>query len=497
MIAAKELKKAHNKKDERKQRNFLSMTASPPLSWLPVILCGGSGTRLWPLSREHFPKQFIGLASERSLFQATVQRLQGLQEILGPLILTQEAHRFLVNEQLRQIETSPSQIILEPEARNTAPALTLAALWALAHQPDSLLLVMPSDHALTQPEAFRALLPQASELAQAGQIVTFGIQPDRAETAYGYIQAQDEKGEKILAFVEKPDQATAEGYLAAGNYLWNSGIFALAPQTWIAELEKYQPELLASCRKAFEAGQSEPAFFRPDPTAFALSPARSIDYAVMEKTDQGVVLPLNAGWSDVGSWDALKSQYPQDANGNACQGDVITLNASGNLLRSNGRLLAAVGVENLLIIETPDAVLVASQDHAQEVKELVGQLRSQQRPEAENHTKVARPWGFYETVDKGERFQVKRITVHPGQQLSKQMHHHRAEHWVVVKGTARVTCGEKVFLLTENQSTYIPVGEVHRLENPGTIDLELVEVQSGPYLGEDDIVRFEDKYQRS
>lgn len=480
------------------------MTASPSPSWLPVILCGGSGTRLWPLSREHFPKQFIGLASERSLFQATVQRLQGLQEVLGPLILTQEAHRFLVNEQLRQIETSPSQIILEPEARNTAPALTLAALWALLHQPDSLLLVMPSDHALTQPEAFCALLPQASELAQAGQIVTFGIQPDRAETAYGYIQAQaqtqdekNEKSKKILAFVEKPDQATAEGYLAGGDYLWNSGIFALAPQTWIAEVEKYQPELLACCRSAFEQGQSEPAFFRPDPSAFALSPARSIDYAVMEKTDLGVVLPLHAGWSDVGSWDALKSQYPQDAHGNACQGDVITLNASGNLLRSNGRLLAAVGVENLLIIETPDAVLVASQDHAQEVKELVGELRRQQRPEAENHTKVARPWGFYETVDKGERFQVKRITVHPGQQLSKQMHHHRAEHWVVVKGTARVTCGEKVFLLTENQSTYIPVGEVHRLENPGTIDLELVEVQSGPYLGEDDIVRFEDKYQRS
>jgi len=470
------------------------MTAIPPISWLPVILCGGSGTRLWPLSREHFPKQFIGLASERSLFQATVQRLEGLPEILGPLILTQEAHRFLVNEQLRQIDTAPAQIILEPEARNTGPALTLAALWALAHQSEALLLVMPSDHALSQPTAFRALLPQAAEWAQAGQIVTFGVSPDRPETAYGYIQAQ---GEKIVAFVEKPNQATAESYLTAGDYLWNSGIFALAPQTWIAELEKYQPELLAACQKAFEQGQAEQDFFRPEANAFALSPARSIDYAVMEKTALGVVLPLNAGWSDVGSWDALKSQYPQDAAGNACQGNVVALNATGNLLRSSGRLLTAVGVENLLIIETPDAVLVASQDHAQEVKDLVGQLRQQQRPEAENHTKVARPWGFYETVDKGERFQVKRITVHPGQQLSKQMHHHRAEHWVVVKGTARVTCGEKVFLLTENQSTYIPVGEVHRLENPGTIDLELVEVQSGPYLGEDDIVRFEDKYQRS
>lgn len=465
-----------------------------PFSWLPVILCGGSGTRLWPLSREHFPKQFISLASERSLFQSTVQRLHGLPDVLGPLILTHEAHRFLVNEQLRQIETQASQIILEPEARNTAPALTLAALWTQAHHSDALLLVMPSDHALGQPDAFRALLPQAAELAQAGQIVTFGVTPDRAETAYGYIQAQ---GNTIAAFVEKPDQATAENYLAAGNYLWNSGIFALSPHTWLREAETHLPELLSACQRAYAEGQTESDFFRPAAQAFALSPARSIDYAVMEKTKLGVVLPLNAEWSDVGSWDALKSQYPQDGQANACEGDVITLKASGNLLRSSGRLLAAVGVENLLVIETPDAVLVASQDHAQDVKELVGHLRQAQRPEAENHTKVARPWGFYETVDKGERFQVKRITVHPGQQLSKQMHHHRAEHWVVVKGTARVTCGEKVFLLTENQSTYIPVGEVHRLENPGTIDLELVEVQSGPYLGEDDIVRFEDKYQRS
>jgi mannose-1-phosphate guanylyltransferase / mannose-6-phosphate isomerase len=461
--------------------------------WLPVILCGGLGTRLWPLSREHFPKQFVALAAERSLFQQTVLRLAGVSEALGPLILTQEAHRFLVGEQLRQIQTQASEIILEPIARNTAPALTLAALWALKHAPEALLLVMPSDHAIAQPERFQALLPRAAELAQAGKIITFGIEPDRPETAFGYIQAA---GEDILAFVEKPNLETAQNYLAAGDYLWNSGMFVMQAQTWIDEVQRLLPELVIHCRQAFEKGSSETHFFRPEQTAFALSPAQSIDYAVMEHTSVGTVLRLNAGWSDVGSWDTLKDQYPQDESGNAIQGNIIAMHASGNLLSSSGRLLAAVGVQDLLIIETPDAVLVASQAHAQEVKELVGELRQQQRPEAENHLKVARPWGFYETVDRGERFQVKRITVHPGQQLSKQMHHHRAEHWVVVKGTAQVTCGEKVFLLTENQSTFIPVGEVHRLENPGTIDLELIEVQSGPYLGEDDIVRFEDKYQR-
>lgn len=463
-------------------------------SWLPVILCGGSGTRLWPLSREHFPKQFVALSGGRSLFQQTLLRLEGLSPVAGPLILTHEEHRFLVAEQLRTIGQTPSAILLEPIARNTAPALTLAALWARAHAPGSLMLVMPSDHALAEPEAFRTRLERAGELARQGKIVTFGIVPDRPETGYGYIRAA---GEAIGAFVEKPDVATAREYLASGDYLWNSGIFVLQAQTWLDELANFEPELLAACEAAYASGSSDETFFRPDKAAFATSPARSIDYAVMEHTRHGAVLPLQAGWSDVGSWDALKALYETDAQGNACQGDVITHQASGNLLRSSSRLLTAVGVQDLLVIETPDAVLVASQAHAQEVRALVGQLRERQRVEAENHRKVARPWGFYETVDKGERFQVKRITVHPGQALSKQMHHHRSEHWVVVKGTARVTRGDEVSLLTENQSIYIPVGTVHRLENPGTIDLELIEVQSGPYLGEDDIVRFEDRYHRA
>jgi mannose-1-phosphate guanylyltransferase / mannose-6-phosphate isomerase len=462
--------------------------------WIPVVLCGGSGTRLWPLSREHFPKQFVSLPSNRSLFQDTVSRLEGLPGVQAPLIVTHEEHRFLVSEQLRQMNQAPSAILLEPQALNTAPALTLAALWAKAHQPEALLLVMPSDHAIHDAAAFRALLPRAAELAQAGKIVTFGIVPDRPETGYGYIRAD---GEMILGFVEKPDTTTARTYLDKGGYLWNSGMFVLTAQTWLEQLLRYDKEMLMACEKAFAQGQSDIDFFRPQREAFGTCSARSIDYAVMEHTRLGAVLALDAGWSDVGSWDALKAIYPNDANGNACQGDVVTHQASGNLLQSSGRLLAAVGVDNLLIIETADAVLVASQEHAQDVRELVGKLREQKRPEAENHRRVARPWGFYETVDQGERFQVKRITVRPGQALSKQMHHHRAEHWIVVKGTAQVTRAEETFLLTENQSTYISVGSVHRLENPGTIDLELIEVQSGPYLGEDDIVRFEDRYQRN
>ncbi|PIQ24143.1 mannose-1-phosphate guanylyltransferase/mannose-6-phosphate isomerase [bacterium (Candidatus Blackallbacteria) CG17_big_fil_post_rev_8_21_14_2_50_48_46] len=462
--------------------------------WIPVVLCGGSGTRLWPLSREHFPKQFVTLQSERSLFQETLQRLEGLNGVQAPLIVTHEEHRFLVSDQLRQMNQTPAVILLEPQARNTAPALTLAALWVQAHQPDALMLVMPSDHAMQDPAAFRSRLTQAAELAQEDRIVTFGIVPERPETGYGYIHAD---GEQILGFVEKPDEATARQYLEQGTYLWNSGMFVLSAQTWIEQIERYAPEILRSCQTAFAQGKTDADFFRPESTSFAACPARSIDYAVMEKTRRGAVLGLKAGWSDVGSWDALKALYPTDAHGNACQGDVISLESSGNLLQSSGRLVAAVGVENLLVIETPDAVLVASQDHAQDVRELVGKLREANRPEAQNHRRVARPWGAYETVDQGERFQVKRITVHPGQALSKQMHHHRAEHWIVVKGTAQVTRGDETFLLTENQSTYIPLGSVHRLENPGTIDLELIEVQSGPYLGEDDIVRFEDRYQRN
>lgn len=464
------------------------------MNWLPIILCGGSGTRLWPLSREHFPKQFVALESGRSLFQQTLLRLEGLQDVLGAVIVAHEEHRFLVSEQLHQIEHQASAILLEPLARNTAPALTMAALWAERHQPEALLLIMPSDHAIQQPAAFLKQLDRAAELAQTGKIIAFGVVPQSPETGFGYIKA---RGEEILAFVEKPDYATAQAYLKEGCYLWNSGMFVCRSDVWLSQLAELRPAILSCCRQAFEQASTDQAFVRPEKTLFAECPAVSIDYAVMEGTPLGAVLPLDAGWSDVGSWDSLKALYATDANGNACQGDVLAYQASGNLLRSSSRLLTAVGVDNLLVVETPDAVLVASQEHAQNVKELVSELRAQQRPEAENHRKVARPWGFYETVDRGERFQVKRITVHPGQALSKQMHHHRSEHWVVVKGTARVTCGEKVYLLTENQSTYIPVGETHRLENPGTIDLELIEVQSGAYLGEDDIVRFEDIYQRN
>lgn len=461
--------------------------------WLPVILCGGSGTRLWPLSREHFPKQFVALGGSHSLFQQTLQRLDSLDAVKPPLILTQEIHRFLVTEQLRAMGFKASAILLEPMLRNTAPALTLAALWARQHAPETCLLVMPSDHSLRYPAAFRQALPAAAELANAGRIVTFGIVPERPETGYGYIRAE---GDRIAAFAEKPDAATAEAYLAAGDYFWNSGMFVMTAGTWLSEVARLLPGMLAACEKAFAGGQADDNFFRPASAAFAASPAISIDYAVMEHTPVGAMLPLDAGWSDVGTWDAIQALYLADGDGNACQGDVITHQARNNLLRASSRLVTAVGVENLIVIETPDAVLVASQDAAQEVRGLVSQLRAGQRTEAENHRKVARPWGFYETVDSGERFQVKRITVHAGQALSRQLHHHRSEHWVVVKGTARVTRGEEVCLLTENQSVYIPVGTVHRLENPGAIDLELIEVQSGPYLGEDDIVRYQDRYAR-
>lgn len=462
-------------------------------NWQPVILCGGSGTRLWPLSREAFPKQFVQTGADPSLFQQTVQRFQGLRGVQAPLVVSHENHRFLVAEQLRQLEQPPAAILLEPVARNTAPALTLAALWSLFQDPDSLLLVLPADHALQNPAALRDLLPRAAELAQAGKIVTFGVQPNRPETGYGYILAE---GEEIRAFVEKPDLAQAQVYLEQGNYLWNSGMVALKAQTWLDEMLRFAPEILATCQAAFAAGKSDLHFFRPEADMFATCPALASDYAVLEKTRLGAVLQLSAGWSDVGSWDAFQALMPPDSAGNACHGDVLVHQSQNNLLFSQSRLLAAVGVEDLIVVETPDAVLVAHRNQAQDVKQAVLKLQQQRRPEVENNPRVARPWGFYQTMDQGARFQVKRITVHPGQALSKQMHHHRSEHWVVVKGTARVTCGEKISLLTENESVYIPVGTIHRLENPGNIDLELIEVQSGAYLGEDDIVRYEDRYQR-
>ncbi len=460
----------------------------------PVILCGGSGTRLWPLSREHFPKQFISLMGQASLFQQTQQRLEGLINIQPAMIVGNEAHRFLVQEQLRQIQSQADVLILEPEGRNTAPALTLAAFYASQGDPQSLLLVMPSDHVMLRPQGLKQVLPQATLLAETGKIVTFGIAPEHPETGYGYIQAE---GSEVLAFKEKPDQATAEAYLESGKYWWNAGIFLCRADVWLAEVQAHAPEIYSACQTAIAEGSRDGLFFRPQSEAFQQASARSIDYAVMEKTQLVAMVPLDAGWSDLGAWSALQNMGEGDSNGNLIEGDVIVHDSKNNYIKSTSRLVSVLGVENLIVIETPDAILVTHQDQAQNVRQIVDILRADARSEAEHHLRVARPWGFYETVDLGERFQVKRITVYPGQALSLQMHHHRSEHWIVVKGTAKVTRDDKQFLLGENESTYIPLGTVHRLENPGAIDLELIEIQSGAYLGEDDIVRYEDRYQRA
>lgn len=459
----------------------------------PVLLCGGSGTRLWPLSREQYPKQFIALDGPLSLFQDTLLRLKGLKNSQPPLLVCHEDHRFLVLEQMRQIQLRSGDILLEPESRNTATALTLAALHHQAQNTSDMMLVLPSDHIIQQPEAFYTAVAAATPLAEAGRIVTFGIVPDRPETGYGYIQAE---GHQIVAFVEKPPIAQAEQFLRSGHYLWNSGMFLCKATVWLSEIERLNPKILEACRLALSQGQQDQLFFRPAREAFAQAPAASIDYAVMEQTELGSVVSLDAGWSDLGSWRAVSSLRTPDDQGNSCRGEVIAIKSQGNLLESSGRLLAVVGVDNLIVVETADAVLVTHHDSHQDVRELVETLRAHQRPEVEQHRKVSRPWGAYETVDQGPQFQVKRITVQPGQALSLQMHHHRSEHWVVVRGTARVTRNQEVFMLSENQSTYIPLGAVHRLENPGSIPLELIEIQSGTYLGEDDIVRYDDRYQR-
>ncbi|MBF2052905.1 MAG: mannose-1-phosphate guanylyltransferase/mannose-6-phosphate isomerase [Candidatus Sericytochromatia bacterium] len=459
----------------------------------PVLLCGGSGARLWPLSREQYPKQFIAFDGPNSLFQKTLLRLQGL-DCAPAMLICHEDHRFLVLEQLRLIQVSSGDLLLEPESRNTAPALTLAALRQQAQNPvQDLLLVLPSDHVIQNTEAFYAAVAQAVTLAEGGRIVTFGIVPDRPETGYGYIQAE---GHQITAFIEKPPLEQAEAFLRSGNMLWNSGMFLCRASVWLAEVERLQPGMLQACRAALAEGMQDQLFFRPAREAFSQTPALSIDYALMEQTELGSVVPLDAGWSDLGSWCAVHSLRQPDARGNTCQGAVVAVNSHNNTLESTGRLLAVVGVDDLIVVETADAVLVTRHSCDQAVRELVNTLRSQQRPEVEHHRKVSRPWGAYETVDQGPQFQVKRITVQPGQALSLQMHHHRSEHWVVVRGTARVTRDEEVLILSENQSIDIPLGTVHRLENPGSIPLELIEIQSGSYLGEDDIVRYADRYQR-
>jgi len=474
---------------------------------LPVVLSGGSGTRLWPLSREKYPKQLLPLVGKQSMLQATIARLDGLAGIAEPLLVCNEEHRFAAAEQMRLLGKQ-GRALLEPCGRNTAPALTLAALWAGKTLGDPVLVVMPADHVILDEALFRAAVARAVALAEAGMAVTFGITPDCPETGYGYIQqgaalAEDGGAFELARFVEKPNRDTAQSYLDAGDFLWNSGIFVLRASTWLAALERCRPDILAACRLALAGGSEDGDFARLDAAAFAQCPSDSIDYAVMERLTgnppglpRSAVIPLAAGWSDVGAWDALWKVLPKSDAGNAWRGEVMLENCRDTLAIAESRLLACVGVSNLVVVETDDAVLVAQHDATQDVKKIVDRLKSEGRPVAQWHRKVYRPWGWYDGVDAGERFQVKRIGVKPGAALSLQMHHHRAEHWIVVSGTARVTRGEEVFLVSENQSTYIPLGVKHRLENPGIVPLEMIEVQSGSYLGEDDIVRFEDTYGR-
>ncbi len=487
----------------------------------PIILSGGAGTRLWPLSREHYPKQLLPLVSEQSLLQQTLTRLRGLEKakdcsLAAPLVVCNEEHRFLVMEQLRAIDHAPWCVILEPIGRNTAPALTLAALALEEKDNDAVMLVMPADHVVTDHAAFHAAIVRGALAAVKGRVVTFGIVPTSPHTGYGYIEvgtslADDEPSlpapplpHRIARFVEKPNAATAQEYLAAGTYLWNSGMFMMRVDVWLRLIERLEPAIMAACRAAYSKGQRDNHFYRADGALFAACPANSIDYAVMERITgahsvaeyEALVIPLDAGWSDVGAWPALWEISPQDAAGNVLRGDVLARDTRNSLVLAEHRLVATVGLKNVVVIETADAVLVANKEQAEEIKGVVSQLKRDHRKEGIEHRRVYRPWGTYEGIDRGERFQVKRIVVNPGAKLSVQMHHHRAEHWVVVKGTARVTKGDESFLLTENQSTYIPLGVLHRLENPGKLPLEIIEVQSGSYLGEDDIVRFEDVYGR-
>lgn len=463
---------------------------------LPVILSGGSGTRLWPLSREAYPKQFLQLAGEHSMLQSTWLRVADVAT-QAPLVVANEAHRFVAAEQLQQVGTTPSAILLEPVGRNTAPAIAAAALEACRDGADPLLLVLPSDHLIRDVAHFHRAILEAADIAEQGKLVTFGIQPTAPETGYGYIKAVAGEGARAIErFVEKPDLATAQDYVASGEYYWNSGMFLFRASRYLQELERLQPQILAACRTSWEKARRDADFIRLDADAFKTSPSDSIDYAVMEKTADAAVVPLNAGWSDVGSWTALRDVSEQDANGNAHRGDVIAIDCHDTFAYGE-RLIAMVGLDDVIVVETDDAVLVGKSDRMQEVKDVVARLKADGRSEATWHRKVYRPWGAYDSIDHGERFQVKRITVKPGGTLSLQMHHHRAEHWIVVSGTAEVTRGDEVLLLAENQSTYIPLGVTHRLRNPGKLPLELIEVQSGSYLGEDDIVRFEDTYGRT
>lgn len=467
---------------------------------LPVIMAGGSGSRLWPLSRQLNPKQFLALTDgQLSMLQSTIRRLDGLDVGL-PRLICNEQHRFLAAEQLRQLGMEQARILLEPVGRNTAPAIALAALQAMQDEEDPILLVLAADHLIQDVDAFHSSIRAAMPFAMDDKLVTFGIVPTHPETGYGYIEKGTGLGEggfAVSRFVEKPSLDIAEQYLASGDYFWNSGMFLFRARRYLDELERHQPAILAACRQALAAGTQDMHFIRVDAAAFTACPEDSVDYAVMEKTDDAVMVPLDAGWSDIGSWTALWDTSQKDAEGNVFKGDVLGHTTRNSFVHADSRLVATVGVEDLIIVETKDAVLVAHKSQVQDVKKIVERIKADNRHEHLNHREVYRPWGMYDAIDCGHRYQVKRITVQPGAKLSVQMHHHRAEHWVVVSGTARVTNGDKTYLVTENQSTYIPVGQVHALENPGVIPLELIEVQSGSYLGEDDIVRFEDQYGRA
>jgi mannose-1-phosphate guanylyltransferase len=473
---------------------------------IPVIMCGGSGTRLWPLSRAQFPKQFLPLVNDTSMLQDTLARLPSQHQ--APVFICNEDHRFLVAEQVKQTNSTKTTILLEPKGRNTAPAVALAALNALSDHDDALLLVLAADHVIKDTEKFHQAVSVATVAAAQGKLVTFGIVPTHAETGYGYIQKGSKQEEQqdcqlgndtyqVAKFVEKPNVETAQGYLDSGDYLWNSGMFLFKASRYIEELEKFRPDILSACRASMAKVEKDLDFIRPERESFLQCADESIDYAVMEKTEDAIVVPLDAGWSDVGSYSALWEVCQKDAQHNVIKGDVIAHDTSNSYIHSQNKLIATLGVDNLVVIDTPDAVLIANKDKVQNVKEIVNELKAQQRSESTIHREVYRPWGKYDSVDTGERFQVKRITVNPGAKLSVQMHHHRAEHWIIVSGTAKITLDEKTFLLSENQSTYIPIGVVHALENPGKLPLEMIEVQSGSYLGEDDIVRFEDRYGRA